>query len=667
MGFPAGNYTEAAGRCEQSAQLVAVAPRPLPHTDLPLYYIQRPGITHHTASGSVTTPGPNVPLIAADQLPPWIGVVGIPRELSREQAMSLSSLGIVPMGSPYEVHLDPAYLHAPEILGSQADAVAKACSSQRAQLVSRQSAEGHYGGHTPKDGAVVGDRPLVGLHQRPASPAPVRASRENPYPMMYPPRGFYDRKGLTIRRRGEGEHPAERLLRASHELTLKERKVVDDSLLLSVSSDSSTLIASSPSTSPPSSSSSTSPTRTTMATQKVNTARSAKEKENQTPSAPKTNKADKENIYCRNWCRRGTCRFGEACFFRHEMPLTVRGLREAGLKDYPSWWATHLELMSQHVRGVRAAAISAAAAANANSISFPSGRDQKTKKEGSRSVLAPPTEQKQHRDVSAYVENGHINIYDHGQGDNHSKNSGGSGNRTMPASSKDEHAPQPVRTSCTTINDPHKKTSTHDPGPSLRLIKAESAADKSLAITASGPSASARGAAKRISFPAQDTRNKARALRTPYAHDIRRSAARFYGARESGMSTSTSTSTSRGRGTQLGPGEQTRTQTQTQIRRPSSSPDDFERELAAAAAEEEERWRREQGRVPPKVEAEIEAKMDMKREVEGKVGGGGGGVVSLAGGEELKGRGTAMQMQIQVQGRAQAGGGEREEEDLLEL
>lgn len=307
-------------------QPAAMASQPPPQTKLLLYYIQRPGIIHHTASGTVMTAGPNVPLIAVDQLPAWMDVVGIPRELSREQAANLSSLGIVPKGEPYDVHFTPAALHAPEIPGSQMDPTAKAYTNQKAELVSGQSAVGHYGGKITNGGAVsagriinsVGDRPLIGLHQRPASPVPLGVSRENPYPMMYP------RKSLTLGRRDFGEHPAERLLRASHALTLRETRTAGNRALLSVSSRSSSLTSPSLSSSCP----------TTTTTQKVNITSNVKESKSHAPPAREVNKTDEKGTYCRRWCRNGTCPFGEDCWYRHEMPHTAQELRRAGVKTY---------------------------------------------------------------------------------------------------------------------------------------------------------------------------------------------------------------------------------------------------------------------------------------------------------------------------------------------
>ncbi|ETS87952.1 hypothetical protein PFICI_01780 [Pestalotiopsis fici W106-1] len=60
---------------------------------LPRYFLVRPDVTKHTASGTVTTKGAMVPLIPIDQLPSWLEITGVPRELSPEHMKGLTNLG----------------------------------------------------------------------------------------------------------------------------------------------------------------------------------------------------------------------------------------------------------------------------------------------------------------------------------------------------------------------------------------------------------------------------------------------------------------------------------------------------------------------------------------------------------------------------------------------
>ncbi|KAH8598970.1 hypothetical protein B0O99DRAFT_32417 [Bisporella sp. PMI_857] len=45
-----------------------------------------------------------------------------------------------------------------------------------------------------------------------------------------------------------------------------------------------------------------------------------------------------ETALCRHWCAHGICKWGQACRYRHIMPMTTSGLREAGLSDWPGWY-----------------------------------------------------------------------------------------------------------------------------------------------------------------------------------------------------------------------------------------------------------------------------------------------------------------------------------------
>ncbi|KAI0874116.1 hypothetical protein GGS24DRAFT_460641 [Hypoxylon argillaceum] len=342
-------------RISEATPCMAPAPQPLPHTTLPLYYIERPGITHHTASGTVTSPGPSVPLIAIDQLPTWVDVLGVPRELNREQVINLSRLGVAPKGKPYEVYITPALSSGPNIRGSQMNPTARPFVSQRSQ-VSRGENTMSSNGRQIKDGTAsasmpgnsIGGHPPIGLQQRMASPAPLNLAPENPYPVLY--KVGSDKTRSTVQRRKDlAEHPAERLLQASKTSDLRHTKEAGYNPLSSVSSRSSSF-----------SSSTTTVTtkRPNMSTSQrgLNSNVSSNKNKSRASATQKTNKPHKSKIHCRNWCQHGTCRFEKKCRYLHEMPLTAQGLREAGLADYPSWWVVHLELMSKHVNKMRTAA-----------------------------------------------------------------------------------------------------------------------------------------------------------------------------------------------------------------------------------------------------------------------------------------------------------------------
>ncbi|KAL3420809.1 Tubulin-specific chaperone E [Phlyctema vagabunda] len=41
---------------------------------------------------------------------------------------------------------------------------------------------------------------------------------------------------------------------------------------------------------------------------------------------------------CKHWCAHGICKWGQQCRYLHIMPMTLSGLREAGLNDWPVWY-----------------------------------------------------------------------------------------------------------------------------------------------------------------------------------------------------------------------------------------------------------------------------------------------------------------------------------------
>lgn len=45
-----------------------------------------------------------------------------------------------------------------------------------------------------------------------------------------------------------------------------------------------------------------------------------------------------DTLFCRHWCHHGTCKWGWECRYQHRMPMDVKGLREVGLRDFPTWY-----------------------------------------------------------------------------------------------------------------------------------------------------------------------------------------------------------------------------------------------------------------------------------------------------------------------------------------
>ncbi|KAI1864295.1 hypothetical protein JX265_008666 [Neoarthrinium moseri] len=102
--MPSYSYTRA-GRERNVSKPDSPASFPFEES-LPQYFIVRPDITKHTASGTVTIKGPMVPLIPVDQLPTWLEVVSVPRELGVDQMRGLRNLGEYHKDFDcYEVHI----------------------------------------------------------------------------------------------------------------------------------------------------------------------------------------------------------------------------------------------------------------------------------------------------------------------------------------------------------------------------------------------------------------------------------------------------------------------------------------------------------------------------------------------------------------------------------
>ncbi|KAF2968726.1 hypothetical protein GQX73_g4818 [Xylaria multiplex] len=164
----------------EAVQVAAPAAQSFPDIILPLCYVERPGVTHHTASGTIVQPGPSVPLIAIDQLPLWVNVRGVPRELSHEQATKICSLGVVPRGKPYEVYLTLSH--------SQLDPTTQPFTSQKCQLADELATESGNDSQQTTHGVIsddragksVGGRPLMDLHERLPSASSARSATSSP-------------------------------------------------------------------------------------------------------------------------------------------------------------------------------------------------------------------------------------------------------------------------------------------------------------------------------------------------------------------------------------------------------------------------------------------------------------------------------------------------------
>ena len=227
-------------------------------------------------------PGSIVPLIAVDQLPDWIQLAGVPRELDAEQTIGLINLGIVEMedDSIFEVRL-----HHDKI---------------RAIL---NCADEGTGSNSPSNGKAK----AKAMKNQKAKKNEEAASKESlPIPSGISP---YT-EPHAVQNATPQAHPPGRMLSASRHN-----------------------VANAAMGSQPPNSNSENPLRPHMTEITHDEPRPA-------GAQRTTAKRDKQpaTVFCRNWCQSGTCNWGLQCHFQHRMPATVEGLREVGLYDYPKWY-----------------------------------------------------------------------------------------------------------------------------------------------------------------------------------------------------------------------------------------------------------------------------------------------------------------------------------------
>ncbi|KAI0385802.1 hypothetical protein F5Y04DRAFT_276326 [Hypomontagnella monticulosa] len=301
-------------------------------TPLPQYFIVRPGVTKHTASGMVTKPGPIVPLIAVDQLPEWLELPGVPRELDLEQTVGLTNLGVLERSPEfYEVHVYDSETDS----GSSRYGIHQRCLEhdfKRRHSPAIQNAES--GLLSPDSGSESTASSPLAVHSRTnlVTATSHSTGRSNDGNKMF----LANTKSLHCRIRTPTA--------ATNKPPSNARPFIHTYPQLHTSPPSSPYIPYTPSSSPypprtnpyrPSPSLSLSSTtaprnRSTVTPTPINT--------------PLSTTSNVNSVYCRHWCHRGTCRWGAHCRYAHAMPTTAGGLREVGLTHHPAWYAAAMSM-----------------------------------------------------------------------------------------------------------------------------------------------------------------------------------------------------------------------------------------------------------------------------------------------------------------------------------
>ncbi|KAI1103298.1 hypothetical protein F4804DRAFT_352986 [Jackrogersella minutella] len=339
------------------------APQRETQAALPQYFIVRPNVTKHTASGTVTKPGPIVPLVAVDQLPEWLDLAGVPRELSVEQTVGLSNLGTV-VRSPefYTVymHSDVQPIPAAAMGSSTADArdahLIRAGQGQRqTRQQQRRAGDGNNGLLIPVDvpgpsssTSSTASTPPPPSHMDPAAKSFSGDAGKKP--------GGSSANKSTLQPTAKADRPQPAPSPKPAALGLLPR-------LPSPTATGSTPPAAAnpypmlhpylpgphaPSYAPPPSAYALPPPSTMHPAERLlySYAPHARAKAASSTTSTATSKpanpaaAPINSVYCKHWCHRGTCRWGAQCRYAHLMPATAEGLREVGLSHHPAWWTT---------------------------------------------------------------------------------------------------------------------------------------------------------------------------------------------------------------------------------------------------------------------------------------------------------------------------------------
>ncbi|RYP81304.1 hypothetical protein DL769_002033 [Monosporascus sp. CRB-8-3] len=357
---PTSRIQTAAAATTQQRQQQQPQPQPIP---LPRHFLVRPGTVKHTASGAVTIPGPMVPLLPVDQLPEWMDVLGVPRELAVEQTAGLVNLGTVARGPApffYEVyfhqpqHDQQQYVQCPR-RGNGDDSSKKKHWSEAEQ--EDEDGRGNGNGRPMTEDASSSSRTSISASSSLASASRMdpaaksftsaratsasneksRASKTNdpsakhgtnnrgdpppprlPSPTVHGSSTSASNQYLYYHNNnhndddGGGGHPlpppspphpysADRMLAASAAASFHAPSHPHDPAHHQHSNHNRLLSSS---------------------------AASKRHGSNPSPAS----------VYCRHWCHHGRCRWQGACRYAHAMPSTAEGLRAVGLGDYPAWW-----------------------------------------------------------------------------------------------------------------------------------------------------------------------------------------------------------------------------------------------------------------------------------------------------------------------------------------
>lgn len=274
------------------------------------HFIMRPEVVRRLPTGLAVEQS-LVPLVALDELPEWLDVLGVPRSLAPEQAAGLSNLGCYERQGVHDVEI--------VIDESESDAAGDANDASGTTGAVRG------GGQKP---ALGDEKPQQqpGLQQSRwadrannhdgtpgGRPEAVTSTTVHPTDGMAPPHIASPPSPATTA--SAPRHPA---MAASAPPNPRQ---ISPSLPAPPHNNQSAAVPDRTRQQPRSGRPPTPPT---------------------TP--PRAEAAKHRRAYCRHWIRHGTCKWGPDCRFAHAMPATLSGLAEAGLSEFPGWWTAAVGL-----------------------------------------------------------------------------------------------------------------------------------------------------------------------------------------------------------------------------------------------------------------------------------------------------------------------------------
>lgn len=304
----------------------------------PEHFIVRPGLAGRKAT--------IVPLIAVDQLPDWIELAGVSRRLDVEQVSDMINLGLVPGDgfSAYEVRLRVDRIRAimsgsarddnEEDPLSPTDSDSEKTNNPEENSVEEATSPGpqkptNKSGLKQRQNKILRDTQMDTVNVKEAV---EKATEAETTPAVHEKRAWDDESEVgSLNTVATGPKKQDKPSKQQHEGKADANtKKPPTEPTLSASRHNTSVDAA---VDKPARKDQT--IRPHLTEEMIGTQAShvvdPRVREKFFGTNPNT-------LYCRHWCHHGTCKWGWQCRYQHRMPRNQEGLREVGLKDFPTWY-----------------------------------------------------------------------------------------------------------------------------------------------------------------------------------------------------------------------------------------------------------------------------------------------------------------------------------------